>query len=153
MKQPCKECDGKGRDFDPAHGSSKRCATCNGEGTVEVAEAPKTSETKSIATIDDFGKIDFRVGRVLEAESVPKSKLIRMKVSFGTFERQILAGIGKSFAPEGLVGKQYVFVVNFAPRLMKGLESAGMMLATGPDDEHLSLVSLNGEVSDGSSVG
>lgn len=105
-------------------------------------------------TFDQFQVVDFRVGKVLEASRVPKStKLLKLMVNFGAFQRQILAGVGETFEPEALVGKQYMFVVNLAPRKMMGLESHGMMLATGPDSKSLSLVSPDQEVPDGSKVG
>ena len=107
-------------------------------------------------TIEEFFKVDFRVGTVFSAERVPKSKkLLRLQVSFGdagSDDRQILAGIGADHEPESLVGKQYVFVVNLPPREMMGYESRGMMLATsGPNG--LVLVALGGPVPNGSRLG
>lgn len=100
-------------------------------------------------TFDEFMKVDLRVGTVTTAERVPKSeKLIRMDVSFGNFKRQILAGVGRTFQPEALVGKQFVFVVNLPPRKMMGLESHGMMLATGAP-ESLVLISPSSLATDG----
>ncbi len=104
-------------------------------------------------TFDEFMKVDLRVGTVTAAERVPKSeKLIRMDVSFGNFKRQILAGVGRTFQPEALVGKQFVFVVNLPPRKMMGLESHGMALATGKFDA-LVLISPSAPVADGSRFG
>lgn len=101
---------------------------------------PKPAGEPASITYEDFLKIDLRVGEVLAAERVPKStKLIKMRVSFGDFERQILAGVGLTFEPGILVGQSYVFVVNLPPRKMMGLESHGMMLAAG-EPEALSLV-------------
>lgn len=84
-------------------------------------------------TIDDFLKLDIRVGTVLQAEEVPGSeKLIKQRVDFGELgERQILSGIKKWYKPEQLVGKQFVYVVNLEPRMMMGLESQGMILCAG----------------------
>lgn len=88
-----------------------------------------------MATIDDFLKLEFRVGTVLEAEVVPGSdRLIKQIVDFGEEgKRQILSGIKLWFKPEQLVGKQFVYAFNLEPRMMMGLESQGMLLAAGDD--------------------
>jgi methionyl-tRNA synthetase len=81
-------------------------------------------------TIDDFAKIELRVGLVKIAERVPKSdKLLRLEVDLGTEVRQVLAGIAEAYAPETLVGRKVVIVANLAPRKMRGLESNGMIVA------------------------
>lgn len=78
---------------------------------------------------DDFDKLDLRVGRVLAAEPVPKSKkLLRCEVDLGFERRQVLAGVADHLAPEELIGKLVVVVANLAPRKMLGLESQGMLL-------------------------
>lgn len=83
-------------------------------------------------TIDDFLKVELRVGTVLEAEEVLGSeKLIKQIVDFGELgTRQVLSGIKKWYKPSQLVGKQFVYVVNLEPRMMMGFESQGMILAT-----------------------
>jgi methionine--tRNA ligase beta chain len=101
--------------------------------------------TRDLMTIDfsDFEKVALRVGTVIAAERVPKKdKLLKLSVDFDEGSpRQVIAGIGKTFQPESLVGQQYVFVANLAPReVLKGLVSNGMILATGPDAEHLVLI-------------
>jgi len=80
---------------------------------------------------DDFLKIDIRAGKITAAERVLKSdKLLKLTVDFGAMgSRQIIAGIGKSYSPEVLVGTITSFVVNLAPRKLMGLESHGMILA------------------------
>lgn len=85
-------------------------------------------------TIDDFSKIELKVGTVLEAEEVEESeKLIKLKVDLGEESpRQILAGVKQWYKSEDLVGKQVVVVANLASRMMLGLESQGMMLAADP---------------------
>ncbi|HXJ86909.1 MAG TPA: methionine--tRNA ligase [Candidatus Binatia bacterium] len=81
-------------------------------------------------TIDDFAKVDLRVGVVKVAERVPKSdKLLRLEVDIGTEVRQVLAGIAEAYAPETLVGRKVVIIANLAPRKMRGLESNGMIVA------------------------
>lgn len=81
--------------------------------------------------IEDFSKIELRVGTVLEAEEVSGSdKLIKQIVDFGEEKRQILSGIKQWYKPSDLVGKQFVYVTNLEPRKMMGLESEGMILCT-----------------------
>jgi methionyl-tRNA synthetase len=81
-------------------------------------------------TIDDFSKVELRVGLVKVAERVPKSdKLLRLEVDIGSEVRQVLAGIAEAYAPETLVGRKVVIVANLAPRKMRGLESNGMIVA------------------------
>jgi methionyl-tRNA synthetase len=81
-------------------------------------------------TIDDFAKIELRVGIVKVAERVPKAdKLLRLEIDIGTEVRQILAGIAEAYAPETLVGRKVVIVANLAPRKLRGLESNGMIVA------------------------
>ena len=96
---------------------------------VAVPGAPSVDGGGKI-TIDDFAKVDLRVGLVKAAERVPKSdKLLRLEVDIGTEVRQVLAGIAEAYAPETLVGRKVVIVANLAPRKMRGLESNGMIVA------------------------
>jgi methionyl-tRNA synthetase len=81
-------------------------------------------------TIDDFAKIELRVGVVKIAERVPKAdKLLRLEIDIGSEVRQVLAGIAEAYAPETLVGRKVVIVANLAPRKLRGLESNGMIVA------------------------
>ncbi|HYP12827.1 MAG TPA: methionine--tRNA ligase [Bryobacteraceae bacterium] len=82
-------------------------------------------------TIDDFGKVDLRVGQVKSAEPVKGAdKLLHLKVDIGETEpRTIVAGIAKAYAPEALVGRKVVIVANLAPRKLRGIESRGMIVA------------------------
>ena len=85
-------------------------------------------------TIDDFAKIDLRVGVVKVAERVPKAdKLLRLEVDIGTEVRQLVAGIAEAYAPETLVGRKVVIVANLAPRKLRGLESNGMIVAASAE--------------------
>ncbi len=88
-------------------------------------------------TIDDFSKIEIRVGTVLEATEIEGSeKLIKQLVDFGSFgKRQILSGIKKWYKPSSLVGKQFVYCVNLEPRTMMGHESEGMIMAVDSDED------------------
>lgn len=104
-------------------------------------------------SIDDFTKCDIRIVKVLTAEPVEGSeKLLKLTVTIGDEERQILAGIGKSYAPDTLIGKEVVAVVNLEPRMMMGLESQGMILATGDDIENISLLTPDKDVAAGQSI-
>lgn len=87
-------------------------------------------------SIDDFAKLELKVGTILEAEEVEGSeKLIKLMVDLGEEKpRQILAGVKQWYKPEEFVGKQVVIVANLEPRMMMGLESQGMMLAADSDD-------------------
>ena len=95
----------------------------------------KAEEKKEIITIDDFDKVDLRVAKVLEAEAVEKSdKLLKLKVSLGNEERQIVAGIQKYYEPSELIGKKLVVVANLKPVKLRGIESQGMVIAAGDGD-------------------
>ena len=84
----------------------------------------------------DFEKLDIRVGKVLVCEPVPKSsKLLRFELEVGSERRQILSGIAKHYKSEDLVGKNVLFIANFPPRKMMGLESNGMILSAEHDGE------------------
>ncbi len=86
-------------------------------------------------SIDDFAKIELRVGLVKVAERVPKAdKLLRLEIDIGTEVRQVLAGIAEAYAPETLIGRKVVIVANLAPRKLRGMESNGMIVAASLDD-------------------
>ncbi|MDQ5962554.1 MAG: methionyl-tRNA synthetase [Patescibacteria group bacterium] len=96
---------------------------------------------KVYATIDDFQKLEIRLGTVLSVEIVEGAdKLYKLSVDLGEASpRQILSGIREYVQPEDLLGKQFPFVANLAPRMIRGLESNGMILA-GSDDSGLALL-------------
>ncbi|MBH0202585.1 MAG: methionine--tRNA ligase [Nitrospira sp.] len=103
-------------------------------------------------TIDEFMKIQLKTAKVLAAERVPKSeKLIKLQVSLGTEQRQIVAGIGKKYEPETLVGKTIVIVANLKPAKLMGIESQGMVLAAGDADVR-GLLTILEEVDPGTKV-
>ena len=82
---------------------------------------------------EEFAKVDLRVAKILTAQAVPKSnKLIKMKIDIGE-ERTIVAGIGKDYRPEEMIGKKIVIVANLKPAKLMGIESRGMLLATDTD--------------------
>ena len=107
----------------PVGGSAAPVGT--GAGTEEVA-APETPRI----SIDDFARVELRVGRVVTAEAVRKSKkLLRLEIDDGAGVRQVVAGIAKVYEPESLVGRHVVFVANLQPAKLMGIESNGMVLA------------------------
>lgn len=87
-------------------------------------------EHANLATFPDFQKLDLRVAKIIAAERVEGSdKLLKLRVDLCSEERQILAGIGKVYDPELLIGRLIVVVANLEPRVLMGLESQGMLLA------------------------
>ncbi len=99
-----------------------------------MSEQPQPA-VSDLITIDDFAKVKLRVGRVLEAQYHPNAdKLLVLKVDLGSEQRQIVAGIRAYYTPEQLVGKNVILVANLAPRMMRGLESQGMLLAASTAD-------------------
>lgn len=83
-----------------------------------------------VINYETFKQIELKVAKVLEAESVEGSgKLIKLKIDLSSETRQIIAGIGKKYQPEDLIGKNIIVVVNLEPRTLMGLESRGMLLA------------------------
>jgi methionyl-tRNA synthetase len=98
----------------------------------ETSEEPKPTrpDAQPQITIDDFLKVELRVAQIIVAERIPKAdKLLRLEVDLGYEQRQILAGIAETYAPESLIGRKVVIVANLAPRKMRGLESNGMIVA------------------------
>lgn len=89
-----------------------------------------------IIQYDDFLKLDLRVGTITAAEAHPNAdKLLVIQVDLGTEQRQLVAGIRAHYDPAALVGKQIIVVANLAPRMMRGLESKGMLLAASTQDK------------------
>ena len=109
-------------------GSAQPAATTpTAAGSAVPAAAPATDAK---ITIDDFAKVELRVGVVKSAERIQGAdKLLKVLVDIGDEVRQVLAGIATAYAPEDLVGRKVVVVTNLAPRKMRGLESNGMLLA------------------------
>lgn len=102
--------------------------------------------------IADFQKVQLKVAKVLTAERVPKSeKLLKLQVDIGTEQRQIVAGIGKKYAPEELIGRTIVVVANLKPAKLMGIESQGMVLAAG-DQEVLELLNMSSEIPAGTRI-
>ena len=87
-------------------------------------------ETPEKYSLEKFKKLDLRVAKIISAERVEGSdKLLKLEVDLGDEKRQIIAGIGKAYAPEDLINKEMVIIANLEPKMIKGLESRGMLLA------------------------
>lgn len=96
-----------------------------------AATNKKMEPQKNTITYDDFSKLDIRVGTILEAEKMPKAnKLLILKVDTGIDVRTIVSGIAESFAPKDIIGKKVTVLTNLAPRILRGVESQGMILMT-----------------------
>jgi len=109
------------------------------------------TDVKAEISYEDFEKIDIRVARIIEAAAVPKSnKLLKLKIDVGE-ERTIVAGMGKDYKPEDLVGKQIAVVVNLKPTKLMGVESHGMLLATDTDTG-LTLITFDDEATEGAKI-
>jgi methionyl-tRNA synthetase len=101
---------------------------------VATPAKPVLSAPNGKISIDDFAKVELRVGQVKTAEKVQGAdKLLRLEVDLGTEVRQVVAGIAESYAPEVLIGRKVVIVANLAPRKLRGLESNGMIVAASPE--------------------
>lgn len=118
-----------------------------------AAAAYRANPVRDAISYDDFGKLDIRVGTVLECTKVPKAdKLLQFLIDDGLDKRTILSGIAKYYKPEELVGKQVCFIANLAPRKIRGIESQGMILSAENNDGDLSVVTVMREVKPGSEV-
>ena len=112
-------------------------------------ENQKAEPQKEIATFEDFTKMDLRVGTIIEAEKMAKTKkLMILKVDTGIDQRTVVSGIAEHFKAEEIIGKKVTVLVNLAPRKLRGVESEGMILMTenkegklifvNPDEDNVS---------------
>lgn len=118
------------------------------------APSPAAAETPK-AEFSDFMKIDLRVAQIMQAERIEKSaKLVKLQIDLGPElgARQIVAGVGKHYTPDTLVGRKIVVVANLAPAKLMGETSNGMLLAATNSDGFLELVSVSPETPLGSKV-
>jgi len=122
----------------------------------QVNKLPKSEPEKEkveLITYDDFMKIQLSTAEVIEAEKVPKSeKLLKLKVKLDNEERQVIAGIAKSYTPETIIGKKVVIVANLQPAKLMGLESKGMILAVETKDGTLEVLNVPESVNNGTRV-
>jgi methionyl-tRNA synthetase len=116
------------------------------------APAP-AAEAADLIDIDTFFRSKLRVATVLSAEAVPKAdKLLRLQISLGDETRQLVAGIAQHYEPEDLIGKRIVVVANLKPATIRGVESRGMLLAA-KNEGQLRLLTIDGDIPAGSSIG
>jgi methionyl-tRNA synthetase len=115
--------------------SAQSIDSIGSENKSDTAAAASTPQMDQYITIDDFAKIEMRVGKILSAERVPNAdKLLKFEIDLGEEKpRQILAGLAEYYVPEELLGRSVVVVANLKPRKMRGLESQGMILAASLD--------------------
>lgn len=124
---------------------------------LETSKAEKETTNfpaqKDETSFDDFMKMDIRVGKVIEAEKVPKAnKLLKLIVDTGLDKRTVVSGIAENYKPEDIIGKKVTVLMNLAPRKIRGVESQGMILMAENDKGELSFVSPEKEFDAGSEV-
>lgn len=115
-------------------------------------ESPTQEAPKELISIEEFRRVDLRVGRVVQAERIKKSKkLLQLQVDLGTETRTVVAGIAERYSPDTLIGKQVILVANLQPVTLMGVESQGMVLAA-EDGEKIILAGFLEEVTPGSKL-
>lgn len=117
------------------------------------ASEMKASPAKKNINFDDFSKMDIRVGTILEAEKVAKTKkLLKLKVDTGIDQRIIVSGIAEYYKPEDIIGKQVSVLVNLGPKTLRGIESQGMILMAEDADGSLQFVAPFSSTKNGSEI-
>ncbi len=125
----------------------------NEQASASSASAQAVEPQKETIEFDDFTKLDIRVGTILEAEKVAKTKkLLQLKVDVGIDIRTIVSGIAESFSPEDIIGRQVTVLTNLAPRKIRGVESQGMILMTDTPDGKLAFVEPEQKVTNGQQI-
>jgi methionyl-tRNA synthetase len=121
----------------------------------EEKSGQKNAESKTednLITINDFAKIELKIGNILKAEKIEKSdKLLRLQVDTGE-QRQLVAGIAQKYTPEELIGKKVVVVTNLKPAKLMGVESHGMLLAATDSDGVLSILTPEKDLKEGAKI-
>jgi len=118
----------------------------------QLASTP-VMPAKTDISFDEFGRMDLRVGTIVAAEKVPKTKkLLKLTIDLGLEQRTIVSGIAEHFIPEALIGQQVQVLLNLAPREIKGIQSQGMLLMAENADGSLALMQPNKAVRNGSGV-
>ena len=104
------------------------------EAAEKAAQAPEKPEGCALIGIEDFMGVELRTAKILECEKVPKAKkLLKLQVDLGYEQRQVVSGIAKFYEPEALIGKKIILVTNLRPAVLCGIESNGMILASGEE--------------------
>ncbi|MGD9898122.1 MAG: methionine--tRNA ligase [Calditrichaceae bacterium] len=124
------------------------------KNAINSGNKPETDEIQDNQSIDieTFQKIDLRVGEIIQAEKIKKAdRLLKLQVKIGDEQRQIVAGIAKSYDPEKLIGRKVVVIANLKPVTLRGIESQGMLLAAS-GESGLSLLTIMDDVESGSKI-
>ncbi|MFQ5543460.1 MAG: methionine--tRNA ligase [Nitrospiria bacterium] len=142
----------KGRGLFPRINTSSKSPDKQKIASKKSLRIPQKYSEKSLVTLDDFSRLDLRVGVVLSVEKVSGSKkLFKLQVDLGTEKRQVVAGIATKYAEEELIGKQVIVIANLQPAKIMGVESQGMLLAAG-EKEVLGLATFLEEIPPGSMI-
>jgi methionyl-tRNA synthetase len=121
--------------------------------TRNEAENKEAEPAKADVSFDDFSKMDIRVGTILDAEKVPKTKkLLKIKVDTGIDKRTVVSGIAEFFEPEQIIGRQVCILVNLATRKIRGIESQGMILMAEDADGRLDFIAPGTKIKPGSPI-
>jgi methionyl-tRNA synthetase len=131
-----------------------KAARLAAEAAEAAANAPKVEPAKAACSFDDFGKMDIRTATVLAAERVPKTdKLLKLTIDTGLDKRTIVSGIAEYYSPEEMVGKQICILANLQPRMIRGIESQGMILMAKQIDGKMRIVTPEERLSNGATIG
>lgn len=131
-----------------------RLAAIKQANEAAVEKKTEVAPAKDECTFEDFEKMDIRTATVLEAERVPKTdKLLHLKIDTGLDVREIVSGIAQYYTPEEMIGKQICILANLKPRVIKGIESKGMILMAKQLDGTMKIVSPENALENGSVVG
>lgn len=135
----------KGHALFPRYDLKEEVAEAEEEKKAAQACPAAQEPTKPEIAIDDFGKVDLRVGKIVACEKVPKAKkLLKLQVDLGTETRQIVSGISLYYKPEDLIGHCVIVVTNLKPVKLCGVESKGMLLAASDGNDNLQVAFVDG---------
>ena len=124
------------------------------EAARKAEEAARVTPQKAECSFDDFEKMDIRTATVLEAERVPKTdKLLKLTIDTGMDRRTIVSGIAEFYTPEQMLGKQICILANLAPRVIRGIESKGMILMARQNDGTMRFITPQEVLSNGAQIG
>ena len=130
----------------------KKLEEIEAEIEAKAAVKPSEPEESNLISIDDFAKVELKVGLVLESKHMEGAdKLLVSQIKIGDETRQIVSGIAKYYDPSELVGKKVVVVTNLAPVKLRGVLSEGMILAAS-DKKHLTVLTVDKDIPDGTKI-
>jgi methionyl-tRNA synthetase len=138
--------------------NSQNTAAANSSATTPSVDTDKNASleeklAKELISYDDFAKLDLRVAEVIACEKVEKAdKLLKLQLRVGAEERTVLSGIAEHFKPEEVIGRKVLYLMNLAPRKIRGIESHGMILMAENSEGKLSFMSPNAQTESGSEV-